>query len=59
MMYSIYTYSKSVHFGSFQLSADGSHLLYIADREKPETCSFFKKQSDQEDGKNAPVQVGN
>ena len=48
---------SSVHFGSFQLSADGSYLLYIAEREKPESCSFFKKPSDQESGKDAPIQV--
>ena len=53
--YSMCTYcSSSVHFGSFQLSADGSHLLYIAEREKPESCSFFKKPSDE-----APIQVCN
>ena len=51
--------SSSVHFGSFQLSADGSHLLYIAEREKPESCSFFKKPSDEEKDKNAPIQVCN
>ncbi len=48
---------SSVHFGSFQLSADGSYLLYIAEREKPESYSFFKKPSDEEKGKNAPIQV--
>ena len=32
-----------VHFGSFHLSASGRKLLYIAEREKPKTISFFKK----------------
>ena len=45
-----------VHFGSFQLSADGSKLLYIAERKKPESVSYFKKQ-DKDEGKDPPVKV--
>ena len=32
-------------FSSFQLSSDGSKLLYVAERNRPESVSFFKKQS--------------
>ncbi len=33
------------HFGSFQLSSDGRQLLYIAEKEKPKTESYFKKEN--------------
>ncbi|XP_064401064.1 acylamino-acid-releasing enzyme-like isoform X2 [Halichondria panicea] len=33
------------HFGSFQLSSDGLQLLYIAEKEKPKTESYFKKDT--------------
>ena len=45
------------HFGSFQLSADGSRLLYIAERKKPDSVSFFKKQDCPEEGKDTVVRV--
>lgn len=32
-----------VHFGSFQLCSDGSKLLYIAEKKRPEAVSYFKK----------------
>ena len=46
----------SVHFGSFQLSADGSKLLYIAEKKKTESVSYFKKL-DKDKDKDAPVKV--
>ena len=33
----------TAQFGSFQLSDDGKRLLYVAEREKPKSCSFFQK----------------
>ena len=37
-------YTRSAaHFGSFQLSASGEWLLYIAEREKAKAISYFKK----------------
>ena len=39
------------HFGSFQLSPDGRQLLYVAEREKPKSCSFFKKEKEEKEGK--------
>ena len=36
--------STTDHFGSFQLSSDGRCLLYIAEKNKPHRCSFFKRQ---------------
>ena len=44
-----------VHFGSFQLSGDGSNLLYIAERKKTESVSYFQKQADKH--KDTPVKV--
>ena len=46
-----------VHFGSFQLSGDGSHLLYIAERKKPDSASYFKNQDHLEDSKDMAVKV--
>ena len=46
-----------VHFGSFHLSADGSHLLYIAERKKADSVSYFRKQDHLEDDKDTPVKV--
>ena len=37
------TYSLSDHFSSFQLSSDGSKLLYIAEKKIPESISYFKR----------------
>ena len=37
------TYSLSDHFSSFQLSSDGSKLLYIAEKKVPESVSYFKR----------------
>ncbi|KAL5515529.1 hypothetical protein EMCRGX_G000706 [Ephydatia muelleri] len=34
---------ENAQFGSFQLSSDGTKLVYVAEREKPKTCSFFQK----------------
>ena len=53
-----------VHFGSVQLSSNGRHLLYVAEREKPKSCSFFKKQEkkkneeDEDNSQPVPVSEG-
>ena len=42
-IYIFITYSLSDHFSSFQLSSDGSKLLYIAEKKIPESVSYFKR----------------
>ena len=42
-IYFFITYSLSDHFSSFQLSSDGSKLLYIAEKKVPESVSYFKR----------------
>ena len=45
-----------VHFGSFHLCSDNQHLLYIAEKKKEKTSSYFAKtDSSKEDP--APVKV--
>uniref|UniRef100_A0A6B2KZY8 Acylamino-acid-releasing enzyme n=1 Tax=Arcella intermedia TaxID=1963864 RepID=A0A6B2KZY8_9EUKA len=40
-----------IHFGSFQWSPDGQHLVYIAEQNPPKVLSFFEKE---ESGKIEP-----
>ena len=45
LIFPLLTNILSAHFGSFQLSANGESLLYIAEKEKPKATSYFKKGS--------------
>ena len=49
-------HTSTDHFGSFQLSPDGHQLLYIAEREKPKSESYFKKEAASTSGDQPPVE---
>uniref|UniRef100_A0A1X7UL96 Acylamino-acid-releasing enzyme N-terminal domain-containing protein n=1 Tax=Amphimedon queenslandica TaxID=400682 RepID=A0A1X7UL96_AMPQE len=45
-------------FSSFQLSSDGSKLLYVAEKKVPDSISYFKKNNGDEDKGSEPKEMG-
>ncbi|XP_019853674.1 PREDICTED: acylamino-acid-releasing enzyme-like isoform X2 [Amphimedon queenslandica] len=45
-------------FSSFQLSSDGSKLLYVAEKKVPDSIPYFKKNNGDEDKGSEPKEMG-
>ena len=39
-------YSFPGYFGSFEWSSSDGHIVYIAEKKQPKTCSYFSRKSE-------------